>query len=154
MRSTVMAKELLSRFWLIYMLSAPLNIDKWFLECCLSVCLSSAWTAGWILFIFSILEFIYHRSMPGEYEHSSSTNMDSSDRPPQINRFSWKQFKQFWLLKFTETISLHKILYAVPSEKKTICTLGAQTWNVNCVKSCSTDTDQNLITYIGNGPKF
>jgi hypothetical protein len=34
----------------------------------------SARTVGWILFLFGVLQFINHRSVPGEYEQSNSKN--------------------------------------------------------------------------------
>jgi hypothetical protein len=42
--------------------------------------------AGWILFIFGIHEFNHHRTLPGEYEHSSSKNRCFSN-PPQMGDF-------------------------------------------------------------------
>jgi hypothetical protein len=36
---------------------------------------------GWILFIFGIQEFIHHRSVLGEYKHSSSKYRDPSQEP-------------------------------------------------------------------------
>jgi hypothetical protein len=47
----------------IYTFQAPLNMKKWFLVG-MDVCLTGAWTIGWVSFIFSIQEFIYHRQVP------------------------------------------------------------------------------------------
>jgi hypothetical protein len=63
----------------VHVLSATEN-EKASLLICSSVCvylylyffLINAWTIGRILLIFAILELFYHRSVPDEYEHSSS----------------------------------------------------------------------------------
>jgi hypothetical protein len=39
---------------------------------------------GWILFIFSIQEYICHMSVPDEFEYSTSKNMGSSDEQQNI----------------------------------------------------------------------
>jgi hypothetical protein len=59
------------------------------MECGLPVCmempLASVWTVGRILYVFDIEEFNGHRSVPKEYEHSSSKNRGPSDRPQYQN---------------------------------------------------------------------
>jgi hypothetical protein len=52
---------------------------------CMDVRLASTWTAGRIVFIFGIQEFIHHMSVPGEYEHSSSKNRGSWNEPNTQN---------------------------------------------------------------------
>jgi hypothetical protein len=38
------------------------------------------WKFGLTLFIFGIQEFVYHRLVPGEHEHSSSKNKGLSNK--------------------------------------------------------------------------
>jgi hypothetical protein len=62
---------------------------KWFLErrpfVWMYARLANPLTVGRILFIFGIQEFIHHRSVSGEYEHSSSKNRAPSNAPPPKN---------------------------------------------------------------------
>jgi hypothetical protein len=96
-------KKIISKFWEIYTFSEALVMKMWFFECRLSVCMykwmcsppNSTRTVCYILFIFSIQECIYHRSMHSESEHSISKNRGSSIEQQNTKwLFFWKRF---WL---------------------------------------------------------
>jgi hypothetical protein len=87
-----------NRFWLIYISSALLNTMKLFLKyhlSVLSVCEN-------VPSLSLALDFIHHRSFPGEYEHSISKNMESSSGPKRKRTiFSktvsvWLNFRNVW----------------------------------------------------------
>jgi hypothetical protein len=91
------------RFWWICTFWIPVNMKKVVLGChlsvhvyyvCMDMCPTSTCTIEWILFVFSILDFIHYRSAPGEFEHSSSKNRGRSDDFQDTTwRFSWKWLK-------------------------------------------------------------
>jgi hypothetical protein len=80
-----------------------------------SLCLASAWMVDQILFVFSIQEFIQHKLVPGECEHSSS-----KIRNPKNTKlwFSWEQILWFWLNFSNLWITSHltKLLRWCPQE--------------------------------------
>jgi hypothetical protein len=90
-----------SRFLRIYMFRAPevKKSDLWNGSClswCMCVCmyvhLAGTRTVGRTLIMFGIQEFNRYRSVPGEYEYSSSKNMVPSERSPKIKlRFCRKR---------------------------------------------------------------
>jgi hypothetical protein len=55
--------------------SAPLFMKKWFMECHLPVCVLMV---EQILFVFDLQEFIHHRSMRSECEHTDFKNRGTS----------------------------------------------------------------------------
>jgi hypothetical protein len=75
------------------MFSVPLNARKVvYGECYLCMCMRA------YLSVFSIQEFIHHRLVPGEYEHSSCKARGSPDVPKETQLgFSQKRPKRFQL---------------------------------------------------------
>jgi hypothetical protein len=74
---------------------------------CIYVCLASSWTVGCIM--FNIQQFIRHKSVPSQYEHSTSKRgflrgvSEQNENFPENRRNDLIKFQQY-----TETSLLNK----------------------------------------------
>jgi hypothetical protein len=138
------AKNSIWKFWRIYTVLNYLNTNMCFLGCCLSACkniriiecLVSAWTVERILFMFGVQEITHPRSVPGEYELSSSKSRGPSCALRNTKwRLSRKQLERFWLNFDYLSRQGNKVHRWYFQENKTVCPLWIQRRNANFLQT-------------------